>query len=243
MSEGLANQIIGGIVGAVATGLIALIAYIYKSRQGKRIIVKRVSETPQIKISEEVRKNLKITYNDQPVDNLVLNTLVVYNNGNEIIEPVEMALKAYPPDAPFKFLEVEVDDPLGKTKIDMIGPGLTISRPYLNPKKKFKEEEIKLALFSNANLDISVEGGGRGWHSQYEEMVGYWGTLPKWVSGFGLLSSAIGIIILLAGFHITMADLLAIPEVHFLSFLFCFVPSAMMPIIGGDFLYLISRRT
>lgn len=81
------NEIIAVIVGAVVIGFIA---YLYKSRQGNRIIVKRISETPQIKISDMVRKNLKITYNDQPVDNLVLNNLVIYNNGNEIIEPAIM---------------------------------------------------------------------------------------------------------------------------------------------------------
>jgi hypothetical protein len=86
------NEIIAVIVGAVVIGLIA---YLYKRRQGNRIIIRRISETPQINISQRVRKNLKITYNDQPVDNLVLNNLVIYNNGNEIIEPLKIEFKVY----------------------------------------------------------------------------------------------------------------------------------------------------
>jgi hypothetical protein len=201
------NEIIAAIVGAVITGIIAFIAYIYKSRQGNRIIVKRISETPQIDVSRRVKRNLAITYNNQPVDNLVLNTLVVHNNGNEIIKPVEFKLEVTTPKGEIDYLEVEEDDPLGQLgqmKIIKDRSSLTIKRPYLNPKKKFKEEEIKLAVFSNTRLDFSVEGGGEGWYAKFEDEITSMGIRFRLLAAGMLAGFIFGL------FALFLADILTI---------------------------------
>ena len=160
------NEIIAVIVGAVVIGLIA---YLYKRRQGNRIIIRRISETPQINISQRVRKNLKITYNDQPVDNLVLNNLVIYNNGNEIIEPLKIEFKVYPSDGNLAYLEVEANDPLDRTTVNTSEPFFVVVRPHIDIRRKYPEEEIKLAVFSNTSLIFFVKGGGRGWDTKFED--------------------------------------------------------------------------
>jgi hypothetical protein len=197
------NEIIAAIVGAVVTGIIALIAYLYRSRQGNRIIVKRISETPQIDVSRRVKRKLEITYDGRPVENLVLNTLVIYNNGNEIIEPIEIGVGITLPDQTSSYLEVEIDDPLGETEIDMNRVGFTVSRPYLNPKKKFKEEEIKIAVFTSISLDFFVEGGGKGWYAEYKDEKGKAGGvrgtwLYLFTTIFVIILSVVGMAILSA---------------------------------------------
>jgi hypothetical protein len=230
MSEGLANQIIGGIVGAVAAGLIALIAYLYKSRQGNRIIVKRVSETPQIEISRRVKRKLEITYDGSPVDNLVLNTLVIYNNGNEIIKPVEFKLGVTSSNGEIAYLEIEETDPLGQLgqmKVIKDGYSFTIKRLYLNPKKKFKEEEIKLAVFSNTRLNFSVEGGGEGWYTKYADLPEIRKKQGKWGRAvFAFSFVALSIIVLGSE---TFFSFFAVPS-EVLIFL-----SAAIGILGGYF--------
>lgn len=51
------------------------------------------------------------------VDNLVLNSLVLYHNGYETIEQVEIRLGVNSPNEGLSYLEGEVDDPLDQTKI------------------------------------------------------------------------------------------------------------------------------
>ena len=162
------KEIIAVIVGAVVIGLIA---YLYKRRQGNRIIIRRISETPQINISQRVRKNLKITYNDQPVDNLVLNNLVIYNNGNEIIEPLKIEFKVYPSDGSLAYLAVEANDPLDRTTVNISEPFFVVDRPHIDIRKKYPKEEIRLAVFSNISLIFFVKGGGRGWDTKFEDSL------------------------------------------------------------------------
>lgn len=176
------EQIYAAIVGAIATGLLALIAYLYQQRLGNRVIVKMISQSPQITFEDSVQQKLEIIYNGRKVNDLVLTQFTISNQGSNIIKPLKLTMSVKPKDEEIKpslnlkinlkpiinnftFAELNVNDPQEITisKMDSETGTFEIERPYFNPQKKYKEEEIKVSVFSDVLLDFSVSGGGEDW--------------------------------------------------------------------------------
>lgn len=163
----LVVAIIGSIVGVIAS-----VVYVYmKSKKGNHVILQRNSETPQISISPRVRQNLQIGYKGQQVDDIVLNILNLYNNGEDIKDPIEIKIDVSSDTSiPISFLELEKKDPLDKTFIVKDGATFILSRGFLNAKKAYPEEQIELTFFSNTKLKFVVSGGGKGWSARYQNL-------------------------------------------------------------------------
>ncbi|HEY2975912.1 MAG TPA: hypothetical protein VGJ48_25585 [Pyrinomonadaceae bacterium] len=68
-----------------------------------------------------------------------------------------------------EYFEVEVLDPLNKTNVQKQDKSFTVSRPFLNPKRAYKEEVLQLNIFSNTAVAYFIIGGGKGWYSKFEE--------------------------------------------------------------------------
>ncbi len=197
------GQLIVALIGVVAGGILTWISVYLKTRQGNRVIVYRISESPQINISNKVRINLEVKYKDLPVDNLVLNTLRIENQGTEIISPMAIEVNAQSIGDEIKFLEIQAEDPLDKTLIKQDGNKFSITRDFLNPKRAYKEEIVELAIFSNTKLSFSIKGGGKGWYGKFVEKEAYalekTMIVPSMVFFFSLLGSGLLLLVFIAG--------------------------------------------
>ncbi len=186
------EQIYAAIIGSIVTGLLAFFAYLYQQRLGNRVIVKMISQSPQITFEDSVQQKLEIIYNGKKIKDLVLTQFTISNQGSNIIKPLKLTVNVKPKSgldlkvttinlqpiiSNFTFAELNVNDPLEITtsKMDSQTGSFEIERPYLNPQKKYKEEEIKVSVFSDVELDFSVSGGGEDWAIKYvkasEEMA------------------------------------------------------------------------
>jgi hypothetical protein len=204
--DSIAAYVIG-----VATGLAALIAQWIRGRRGNRVVVSLLSQSPQVSISESVSNNLEIKYKGQPVDQIVLTRLVITNEG--AIDIKDLALKLHVRVKQFNdkkastlpFVEAILSDPLALAQIDttridtgLVTPELPSSmaweidfrRPFFNPKRAYKEEQIGLTLISNATIDVSVKGGGPGWYTQYKVSVSVRDGITFSITGILLISIA-----------------------------------------------------
>lgn len=183
----MSTDIIAAIVGAVVTGLLGFAAYQYNQRRGNQVIVKILSQTPQITLLDSVQQKLEIIYNGRQVKNLVLTQLTICNQGSNMIKPLKLTIgvspkpgqgtsvnpkiadnQAQPITSEFTYAEFNVNDPRGITisRMESQTGTFEIERPYINPKKKYAEEEIKVSVFSDVLLDFSVNGGGEDWASK-----------------------------------------------------------------------------
>ena len=169
------KPLVSGIVGALVT---AVVLYL-RSRRGNRVVIYRVSETPQVRISESVRQNLSIRYKEQAVDNLVLNTLRIANGGAAVVEPLAIRFSILPSYGEIDFLELEHVDPLSKTRLQRDGNTFTLTRDFLNPQRAYKEEKVELNIFSNTKLNFSVVGGGKAWYARFEDRALISERLPR----------------------------------------------------------------
>lgn len=196
MNQDAWAQIIAAIVGALITGCIGIIAYVWKGRRGNHVVVRRISETPQISLSPDISKRLEIRYNGQQIKNLVLNSLTITNEGRVTIDPAEITVKLEPVADEIQFFEVEHNDPLNRTTVVLGEKEFTVKRSFLNPHKAYKEEKLKLAIFSNVNLNISTEGGGKDWYSKFQDetIVTAQKILPL------LIIAILGLLVTISGF-------------------------------------------
>jgi hypothetical protein len=212
-----------GAIGAVLLGvaLDRIIVWL-ANRRGNRVVIARNTQSPQIQIKEDVEGLLQMRYGQHPVKQLVLNTLQLWNGGNTTIKNLELKLIANSREPLSSelgqgfFLDAEAQDPDDALTLDIQSLGalgkpsdawtVIIKRPYLNPKRKYREEFIELAVFSNTELDFEVEGGGEDWRSKFKDRtqkvepprvftVALFGTmaLSAIVAGFGWLMQLSGL--------------------------------------------------
>ena len=159
----LLSNLTAAIFGAIAAGVVVTVYFLIKSRWGNKVIVEHTS---QALINAGI---LDIQYHNQPIENLVLNTFRVRNNGAGVIEHFTVGIDTVPIGIKNTFLAATHSDKMNNSKVEVAGNKITVEREYLNPIKKFGTEEIELAVFSDTRLDFSVIGGGKNWSVDFKE--------------------------------------------------------------------------
>lgn len=191
----------------------------FRSKRGNRVLVTRLSTSPQINISERVRENLQIKYKGSTVDGLVLNVLKLENRGATTLRDVRVQLyvsvtdvKSNPDDL---FIEVETHDKLSKTVVATLNKSETVGgvtlgnwvidihRPFLNHKAAYNEEEIQIVVFSNKEVGFSVVGGGEGWGARYSDESSIRETISRFAP-VSFLLSAVSVAALIVGFLVLL---------------------------------------
>lgn len=146
--------------------LVSLIGFYWKTRQGNHVFLEKVKETSLIEISDKVKENLKITYKDKEVSQLKLFEYILYNDGYKDIKDFSIDI-SFNPDPFSEIIEWQVIDNYDKTIVEETGRysnNLSISRPYLNMRKKYKDEFLTIQVFSNSELKTYISGSGEGWN-------------------------------------------------------------------------------
>lgn len=146
-----------------------------KSRKGNRVVFLKTLEHPLIEVSQSVKKRIKITYRDNPVDSLYKYGFEIFNDGSKDISDFNAIIKVET-EVKDTFLEWSWADRLEKTNINIDGKtdyadysvfSVIISRPFLNSIKKYKEEKIRISFYSNNPLTFHPIAGGEGWTYSY----------------------------------------------------------------------------
>jgi hypothetical protein len=181
------------------SAIIGIINIIQKIQKGNKVYLIKTNESSLIQISKLISNKLSITYNGNNINQLFLYDFVLYNNGDKDITNFEMKLLVGKTEG-LRFIEYNAYD-LGngvttfeqdESKKDDKVVCLVIKRPYLNSKKKFKDEEITLQLISDNKLSFHVLGGGESWKIFYldkKPKSKFIDFLPigTWLLGLGFL--------------------------------------------------------
>jgi hypothetical protein len=142
-----------------------------KDKQGNHVLVNLVSATPQLSVSDDIKKNLYVLYKGKPVDNVISYVFKVGNKGRQIIEPLDISIIFIPEseNEKIEFAECDTRDLMLEAKatalvFDSGKHGLVkLWRNFLNPYKIYKEEIFELVVFSNTRLLFSIFGGDKNW--------------------------------------------------------------------------------
>ena len=206
------NEIIAAIIGAVTGAILIWLSSWIKSKNGNRIIISKISQSPQIAISKEARKALSIVYKGKPVEQLVLSNLRVYNDGTSTINNVNFQIEISPKESSVIknenfFIEIEHLDPLAKTELDYTPDDPTspklwtidLKRPFINPRRAFPEDAIRLAVFSNHEIVFTVQGGGAGWYTRFADEEENRSSLYRRLTALGTSASVFSFLIIGVG--------------------------------------------
>lgn len=182
MTFGTSDLIIGVVTALVGAAITLAITYI-NNRHGNKILVEHTNQTSEMKISPSVRKGLKILYNDVQMKDIVLDSFEISNLSNKSIEDVKIILhvgrfsssrfsssrfplgnfSVFPPNDPLELTKIMVVDDPSDHKVE-------ISRDYLNSKKAYKKEVVRILILSERKLSYSASGGGKDWTVEYQDI-------------------------------------------------------------------------
>lgn len=179
----MSQEIIIAIVGVITTALITGFGKYIRSRQGNRILIARTKEVDRYDISYSEKKRLELRYKTESSNELFMNRLEIFNQGNETIQGIELKIISKPKDGSIKFLDITKYDPLDKTQVSQKGNTISFTRPFLNHKKAYPEEVIDLIIYANTRLEFKVEGGGPGWYTRFQDV----NRISRVIDKFGLL--------------------------------------------------------
>jgi hypothetical protein len=167
----LSPEIINAIIGVIGTALVGYFWFYITTHRGNNVVLRKLRETSLLKISNLISDNLSIRYKDKPVGKLKLYEFELSNEGYIDIKNLEVIIEI---EANEKagLLEVLVDDAQGKTDVVDVSNGeyyYLIKRPFLNMKRRNKEEKILVQIFSDSELQINITGSDLGWGTVYKE--------------------------------------------------------------------------
>lgn len=166
-------EILAAIIGSIFTAIVGIIAWQYKTHKGNKVILRKVNETSAIRLSDKVRENLSITYKGKEVKRLIVYEFNIYNNGDKDITNLDISIQIPLETLLSKpLIEPIVSDHQEKTEmsVDISLRGYFIfklKRPFLNTRKKYKDEVIYLQIISDSELNLGISGGGEGWSTEY----------------------------------------------------------------------------
>jgi len=180
------------------------------------VLLEFVWSSSLISISEKYARNFSITYKNKPIEKLILYEFSLYNDGDiDIDELSDLSVNFYPEDRENFFMDFQAQDNANTIEIhpcEVYEGGepsyysVNISRPYLNSKKKLKEENIALYVFSNTPIEkVEIKGGGKSWRASYKDskmrmIAGIWLKLLPFTITY-LLVFFIAIILLFIEFR------------------------------------------
>lgn len=164
------GPILGAIVGAV---LLQLFNWL-KSKRGDKVAIVLKSQTNEISVSERVRSSLEIRYKERTINQLVIHSLQISNEGDNDLKDISIKVQyAYLAQASTELFAIpELVDPLDRAEILHVEQNsFVIHRPFFNRIKAHKADKLELAIISNAKLSFSVSGGGQGWTAEYRDLA------------------------------------------------------------------------
>jgi hypothetical protein len=196
-------EVIAVVIGAILGIIITIVGFYINSTRGNRVVVIYKGKATLVKQVESIKSDLIISYRGDEIEQLNVYDLALENHGFKDISNLELRLLVKP-ESNKGFVELRIMDYLGKTE-SAISPldednkyEIFITRPFINSRKRYKEETITLKIYSNEELKFNVTGGGEGWYSKIKTV--YIENDVFISSGFFLLNAGFSFLLLVLSF-------------------------------------------
>ena len=205
-------NVTGAVVGFILTSVLAFVLWLIRRRRWEQINVELVSQSPQISISQDLAEDITIRYKGEPTSQVVLTQLRVYNQGDDTIDDVVFFIEAdlvTGPREKYWLTPPKVVDLVGKTTYEKGESSrkdsseferksvfsYKFSRPFLNPIRKDKDEELRISFFSSHEISLRVSGSGPGWSVELSDATAQ--KLPSrieyWIFAITLIGTLLSI--------------------------------------------------
>lgn len=154
----------GWIFGIVS--LIGLLLSLLLRKRPNRLVCKEVGRTSLVKIRKEVRDNIDVSFNNEPVKNLALVEMDIFNKGSEVIRDILLTVKFSKNTRILATSFKVVPENLTVTTDSIESNQAKIKIPFLNPIRPHKHR-IKANIVCDGDIEkYKVIGSGEGWSVQ-----------------------------------------------------------------------------
>ena len=167
----LSPEIISGLIGILGTAIIAFIGFQINTHRGNKVVLRIMRVNTIWNYSKAVNSKFSVSYDDKKIYALKLYDLEITNDGFMDIENLVVTLEVNPKEKT-SIIDVLIDDDQYKTELINISNGeyyYLIKRPFLNMKKKTKDDRIRIYVYTDKELSFNISGGGKGWGVEYKE--------------------------------------------------------------------------
>lgn len=137
----------------------------------------KVSEASLVKINDEFKKDISISYKQESINSIYLTTFQISNDSEKAIEDVEILVNFQRT----KVLELKKDDPLLKRGSEITwqdniwsednSSSFTLKIPYLNQEKIY-QDRVGFRVITQDTIRVNnIIGGGREWKVEFIDRV------------------------------------------------------------------------
>ena len=142
-----------------------LYTYLVRKRPNK-LVCKEVSRTSLVKIREEVRDKIDVSFNNNPVKNLAQVEMDIFNKGSEVIKNILLTVKFSKNTRVLATSFEVVPENLAVTMDSIKSNQVKIKITFLNPIRPHKHR-IKVNIVCDGDIEkYKVIGSGEGWSVQ-----------------------------------------------------------------------------
>ena len=142
-----------------------LYTYLVRKRPNK-LVCKEVSRTSLVKIREEVRDKINVSFNNNPVKNLAQVEMDIFNKGSEVIKNILLTVKFSKNTRVLATSFEVVPENLAVTMDSIKSNQVKIKITFLNPIRPHKHR-IKVNIVCDGDIEkYKVIGSGEGWSVQ-----------------------------------------------------------------------------
>lgn len=179
-NEALSNYFVFG-----AGLLVGVLVHLVRTLVPRPAIVQfeKQREISLIKLSHDAQERLKVTYQDEPIDDFQLTVFELRNKSRRTIEDIKLKLYLDEEGGPQKLYEISIEDPMEDLRVpeptvacvtEESGEHfLAIRVPYLNNARDHKDI-LTVKIYSPKPVRVlKLVGGGNGWMTKFFDRVAF----------------------------------------------------------------------
>lgn len=137
----------------------------------------KVSETSLVRINDEFRRDISISFKQEPIASIYLTDFQISNNSERVLEDVEIIINFQRT----KVLDLKKNDPLPKRGSEIVwhdniwsednGSSISLKFPYLNQEKIY-QDIVGFSVITQDPIRVNnIIGGGREWKVEFIDRV------------------------------------------------------------------------
>ena len=165
-SEAISNYIV--CIGGIIAGVVGWLLVRWITRKRPRIIrLVRVSGVSLLEVDSEVKDDIAISYQGEPVSSLHRTEFLIKNASDQTIDDVEMTIYFQASG----LIDVDVQDSVAQrgTTATIVGSDdrMKVVLPFINSEKLY-DDAVRIRTLSLNPIEVTkVTGGGREWKVEF----------------------------------------------------------------------------
>lgn len=164
-------------LGIILTTFAFFIKRLFDRAKPKIIKLSKISESLLVKIDNEVKKDVHVSFKEEPVNSLYLSIFQISNPSDLELDDIEINIVI----KKNKILDLQKNDPLHKRESDFswhnniwdedISTSIILKFPFLNQEKLYRDI-VSFKILTQEPIEVeNIIGGGRGWKVDYIDRV------------------------------------------------------------------------